>query len=69
MNTSQPKPLDKVPQTLLQSVSYRQQREDTVAMDQFSATVKGLLTMGPEEVAVSTVMESSVYHTNICASW
>lgn len=63
VNISQPKLLDKVPQYLLQSVSYTQQRQEGIAMDdRFSATVKVLWAMGPggcirpEDVA-STIMK------------
>lgn len=63
VNISQPKLLEKVPQSLLQSVSYTQQREGGIAMDErFSATVKVLRANGPggysrQEDMVSTVMK------------
>lgn len=63
VNISQPKLLDKVPQSLLQSVSYRQQRQEGIAMDdRFSATVKVLWAMGPggcshQEDVASTIMK------------
>lgn len=48
VNISQPKLLDKVPQSLFQSVSYTQQREGGIAMDEwFSATLKVLRGDGP----------------------
>lgn len=63
VNISQPKLLDKVPQSLLRSVSYRQQRQGDIAMDdRFSATVKALWATGPggyicQEDVVSAAME------------
>lgn len=66
VNISQPKLLDKVPQ----SVSYGQQREGGIAMDErFSATVKVLWAMDPggySRKEDSVHCHEIIYHMRLC---